>query len=517
MGRLTTLARLGGALALGLLPALAGCNGAEEDPEQGKLSAETKQEVDTVLHSINNRSESERWRGRLIELGQGSPQAKAHVLQASRTKLEQSRDRGGVGPGVLRTPGRRRVMEVVTALRPDPLGEELLRFGLEDIDVEVKLAAAAGLADWGDVRAIPALLEVALDPDAGEELRRKAVQGLRRLAEPDHRPTFLSALREDGRDVLEPIALGTFPEGSAGAPALREVAAKHPNPWAQAFALRVLGERGDEEARDLAERALESGHEAVRPTALEVLGAAGGAQAAGQLEETLRSDPADPVPAVDGLYNTGTFEAVERAAEVARDRSVATATRAAVCLRFFRRMSLSDAPEVYRERDARALALDVLREIAETEDAPRLVAAAASGLGALGRPGVDVEILLGLLQSPSREVGEEVVHALGLLGGEFAAVRLVELLHGDPALRQAAAEALTNFADPGDIPVDAVIDALDHSDAAARAAALRALEGLSGVDDGFGYDPEAPASERRAAMERWREWWGARRGGGGGW
>ncbi len=46
---------------------------------------------------------------------------------------------------------------------------------------------------------------------------------------------------------------------------------------------------------------------------------------------------------------------------------------------------------------------------------------------------------------------------------------------------------------------------------AVRVAALEALRTLAGSTDALGYDPNGAESARNHGIQRWREWWAARR------
>ena len=140
-----------------------------------------------------------------------------------------------------------------------------------------------------------------------------------------------------------------------------------------------------------------------------------------------------------------------------------------------------------------------------------MVVAAVEALGAIGEAGTDVEELLVLLRAPDAKVAPAVVKALGRLGGEYAAQKLVELVGSDAALRDAAAKSLGGFAKPRDVPVDDVIDLMASPELPVRVAALEALRALAGSTDALGYDPNGPESARNHGIARWREWWSARR------
>ena len=251
---------------------------------------------------------------------------------------------------------------------------------------------------------------------------------------------------------------------------------------------------------------------ALTPTALEVLGEAGGDRAAEELEQTLRRNPNKPGPVARGLFEVASQDALDRAVSVLTDDSLKSATRAAIATHFMARMKEEEAPGDYRQDGALQQALTGLREVLDEGRSPSLTVAAVGAIGKIGDRDADVEPLLALLRNPSAEVAPAVVAALGQLGGEFAASNLVELISTDPQLREPAGEALGSFSNPKDVPVDDLIDLLEHEEREARLAAHTALMGLSGSADPLGYDPYGEELSRRKGIDRWKRWWETRRG-----
>src|SRR5690606_23243734 len=105
-----------------------------------------------------------------------------------------------------------------------------------------------------------------------------------------------------------------------------------------------------------------------------------------------------------------------------------------------------------------------------------LTIAAIEAIAAIGERTTDAEPLAALLQE--RSLGEAVVAALGKLGGQYAAAKLVELLAVDPDLRTPASRALAGYTEPAEVPVDDLIDLLDDEQIVVRQAAIDALLGL---------------------------------------
>lgn len=514
MGRLTAATR---AARWALLPALVlalpcGCGSSEEQPE-GEVSPSDQAEIQEVAAHFNNESSTERWRERMVELGGLSPAHKRLVLDTLQGEVQKSLQRGGTGPGVLRPSGRRRAMETAARLGDDPRGRQVLAAGLEDADLDVKAAAGAGLAAWGDPGPIPTLMVVVMKTKEGDPARALAMQGLRRLAGAGQREPLLGALRGEVREAVEPVLLAAFPEADGERrAALRTVAASHRNPHARAFALQWLAAHQDPSTPELAQKALNDGDPALRPTALAALGQTGGEQGAEELERLLLSDPKDAGAAARGLFKVGTREAVERAANVFAKGDLSDATRSAVARDMLGRLREPGAPGPYGEEETLELAREPLRAAVEARQ-EGVLRAAAEALGRIGAPGADVDLLLGLLQTPDPALTGAVVLSLGHLGGPVAAAQLVDLLRVDPNLRGAAAQALAGFADPADVPVEALIDLLLHEDVPVRAGAIEALRGLSRGQVDFAFDPQGEPGARAKSAERWREWWASRRGG----
>lgn len=491
--------------------ALAGCTSSEGPPDpDAHIPVATREKVMESLAHLNNESETERWREGLVAVASESPDNRAFVLRRCLAAMRESIQKNGQGPGVLRGDGRRRVMEVAGRVTDGPDARMVLELGLDDA-LDIRTAAAAGLVTFGVDKGVPVLVRCVLEAKKGSSNQQLALQALRRAATPARRNLLLNALQSEGRDALRPVVLAAFPQAQQEKlTALREVANGHENPYARAFALEVLTDEKDPALKDLARRAVDDGHPALRPIALRALGASGGDEAAAELARVLAADPADAPDVARGLYQVGTSRALEVALGLLGAGERRERTRAAVAREFMAKTAAPDAPGPYR-----AALSDVrggLRAVLENDDAPpTLVVACVEALGAVGDPGADVEVLLSLLRSPHATISPAVVAALGKLGGDYAAAKLLELIGADPALREAAADALGAFADPRDVPVNEVIDLLERDDAPTRSAALRALLKLSGTKDTLGFDPRGTQVARDRAVARWRAWASARR------
>lgn len=513
MGRLSRTRRSQNLFAWALLIGVSatgwGCASSDDGPERPWEEVRAEQVNEFMLH-LNNRSETERHRNGLVDVGLKSPEDRKYVLEQCWSAYDKSMERGGSGAGVLRTPGRRRVMEVVARLPSDPVGTKILKAGLKDIP-EVKIPAAAGLVSFGDEKTLTILIDATLSV-LDENSRRVGVGKLKELAVPRRRDAFLSGLDERAGPVLGPIVIKTFPaSGPERSKALQEVASRHANPHARALALSTLADDKDPAAVDIARQTLSKDDAVVRPVALRVLGSRGGKEAAIEIERTLRKDPKDVAAVVRGLYEVGTEDALDRALSIVADTDLLPETRVGVVKGFLARIKEPKAPRDYRRKSAQERVVAALREHLADESSA-VVSASALALGRVGDRGKDVDPLLGLLQDPTPAVGLAVVEALGRLGGEDAGARLVDLIENAPNLRQAAAEAFAYIPRARDVPVGDVIDLLEDDRLPVREAAIVALKRLSRNKDSLGFDPGANAASRKRGVERWRAWWKARRG-----
>ncbi len=115
-------------------------------------------------------------------------------------------------------------------------------------------------------------------------------------------------------------------------------------------------------------------------------------------------------------------------------------------------------------------------------------------------------VLLGLCIDPRPDVAGSALAALGATGDS----RLVEHLHrlrwpadGHPTLALERARTYLQLGDWSEVPV--LIEGLSSEDLYTRALCGHALSQVTG--EGLGYDPQAEAAARQAAVERWQRWW----------
>ncbi|MBW3622760.1 MAG: HEAT repeat domain-containing protein [Armatimonadetes bacterium] len=115
-----------------------------------------------------------------------------------------------------------------------------------------------------------------------------------------------------------------------------------------------------------------------------------------------------------------------------------------------------------------------------------------------------VEVLSESLSRNPSPLAARILEVLGDVGDPrpYPSIETA-LQHEDPSVRFAAATAMGKLADPAAFPV--LLKTLEDSDLAVRAASNRALVRLSGKD--LGYNADASEAQRKAAQEKWREWW----------
>lgn len=136
--------------------------------------------------------------------------------------------------------------------------------------------------------------------------------------------------------------------------------------------------------------------------------------------------------------------------------------------------------------------------IVRAQASERLLAAGQGALPALGRVGDQPVLVYGRERlSTTRPVIDAI------LGGLPDRVVRDELLHGEPVVRRAAAEALGQRGRWG--AVAGLIEATEDEAQAVRAAAAASLRRLT--NRFFGYEADAVPTLRAQATERWRTWW----------
>lgn len=123
--------------------------------------------------------------------------------------------------------------------------------------------------------------------------------------------------------------------------------------------------------------------------------------------------------------------------------------------------------------------------------------------------GENVPALVELLTDSDDRIRRAAAGALGEIGDRSAVPALLRLLSDRPhaeTIREAA-RALVKIGDDAAIPD--LIALLGDGRRDVRAEAATALRFIT--KEHFGFDPDAPAEPRAAAIDRWRAWWRARR------
>lgn len=156
----------------------------------------------------------------LFDLMQSDPAMRASVLDALR------RSTGARGLSVLLTTANddqtKRDLTAMLRETHDPAAADGLATVLDTADEDIKIQAAQGLAELGDARAVPALLELAQHEDM--QKGRDALDALRLLGSADAAPTLVRMLTDDrfaNRRASTLLALGATRSQSAESSLLR--------------------------------------------------------------------------------------------------------------------------------------------------------------------------------------------------------------------------------------------------------------------------------------------------------
>ncbi|MCA8924742.1 MAG: hypothetical protein KDD82_23210 [Planctomycetes bacterium] len=499
MGTLKRAPRVAGLLSGVALTcaALAGCS-SEPPPPPPDVQAE----VDDILVGFANDSESERWRGKLIEVAHRGPQELRTTLASMEREYLRSWRRGGGGATGLNNAGRRRVMEVAAELGDSPGTRDLLAKGLKDDEPNVLAAAAHGLAAWGDASGLPALLESGRKTEG--EGREHAAAALKLLARPAERERFLAAHTGDDALLFEPTLASFPPAPVQRRKALTEVAEGHKNPHARKFAIQALSKLGGEGVEDLAKDALHD--RTTRPAALKALEGAGDADA---LAAELEREPDDADRVVAHLYRVQSAAAAQAAGRVLA--SDVNEDVRVVLLQGFYAPAGEKRPSAYAKGAGHEAVVEALRAAIERERGQALRVAVVA-LGQLGDPAVDDGALL-RLQGRDDALDAALLVGLGHLGGEVAAGHLMHTLESNPELAQAAGEGLQALAKgehQSELPGRDLIVLLDHDEQVVREQALAILQALAGDRDDRGYKPSADRESRQPGKQAWEAWWDSR-------
>ena len=130
----------------------------------------------------------------------------------------------------------------------------------------------------------------------------------------------------------------------------------------------------------------------------------------------------------------------------------------------------------------------------------------ASAMRALGQRKAKAAVapISACLADPDEQIRVAALEALGDIGAVEAVPSVLGCL-GDPkaSVAIAAVRAAARF--PAKEVVPALVGVLDHPQTGVRSNAFEALHALTRLD--FGYDPEASAEKRAAAIGLWRAWW----------
>lgn len=379
----------------------------------------------------------------LFELMQRDVGMRVTVLEALR------RSTGARGLAVLLTSARddatRRDLAIMLRATHDPAAAEALASLLGSSDEMTRIEAAHGLAELGDTRAIPVLLELARDPNP--DRARDALDSLMLVSSPQVVPALLPLLDDDaflnrrsqimrvlgrsGAREAATVLLRNLEGDDIGAAALA-LADLNDDRGFQAL-MRILPRRRDQnfaQYQGMCGVALQREFDN-RTAAVRAIGRYGRAEAAPALMRIIE-DPQDDIRL---RHDAGLALGAVANDEVLRQ-----------VLAKVQQPDLDEAARRYYlgalwQRPSRALAGALLDLIANPATPPDVRRPAAVAVGYAADPANDGR-LMSLLESDVTKHAAAVAIALG--GSDEAAQRLVARLRDDSDLRQALQDDLMN-------------------------------------------------------------------------
>lgn len=363
----------------------------------------------------------------LFELLQAQPNMRQSVLES----LKRSTGANGLITLVreARDDATRRDMVRLLAETHDPRAKDALAGLLDHADPDVKSTAALGLAELGDERAIPALLQLAADPE--DSVAMPALEAIKLMRAPSAAEGLAALLPQFlARRATILRALGTT-GNTAAAPAIR---AELEGDDVRAAAMALADLQDDEGYRfllgklprprdiDMSQPLVSNEELFLDRTAAVVAMGAYGRPDANEALMTIVEDPMDDarlrINAAIALGHTATPEVIQQLVGKIRDTNVDETAR-----RFYVQ-SLWQKPD----RANAAQLFDVI-----VSDAPAEVKRTASlGIGYMGDPAND-ERLSQMLDSEATR--REAAFAVVLGGSRENARKLVGLLRQDRDLR----------------------------------------------------------------------------------
>ncbi len=381
--------------------------------------------------------------GPLFQAMQANPTMRVQVLDALR------RSTGARGLAVLLQSASdaetRRDLATMIRGTHDPAGADALASLLTDEDPTTKLTAASGLAELGDARGVPVLLEIAQGPAL--DRARDALDMLALVQSPDvvrvlgpmvTNPTFLA--RRAG--ILKALGRSGSPE--AGRILMRELEGDDVATAAMALAeldyepaytvlLRMVPRPANtpfNEHAGMAGVALETAYQN-RTAAVKALGRYGRPDSAGALRAIVEDSLDDPRLRNDAGLALGAV-ADDAVLSTVLDRILAT--------------DLDDAARRYYigalwQRPSRAIATRMLEVIGNTQISPDIRVPAAVAVGYAADPANDARLVQML---DSAETAGPAAVAISLGGSEEAAQALLTHLGADAELRATLQELLMN-------------------------------------------------------------------------
>jgi HEAT repeat protein len=320
----------------------------------------------------------------------------------------------------------------------------------------VRRAAAAEMLGWtGSPRAVPALLEVALDA-VGEPppVRAVALRSLERVRHPDAAPALIEAL-SSAETWFPPRAAAALGRIGAGAvePLVRELT-DHARPAAsRRWAASILGEIGDHRAVRPLHDAIGDVDPELRARAAKALGRLRDPSSVAPLLDSLLTDPSSFVrtAVARALGSLPARETVEFLARSLSDpewwvrlRAVESLANLGSPARDALLGALHDRdPHVAREAARGLDRIGVVGEAIESLRREGYTPEVAELLHDVGKAG-SLDALLDGLRDPDPALVTQLIRVLGRVGDRRAGAALVELLArtNDAALEARVLEAL---------------------------------------------------------------------------
>lgn len=500
-------------LLAALLSGVAGCSSTEPPPpppeKKRELDPAVSQKIDEALDLLNNNNREERWLKQLIAAAETDDLARRAAIDRTVSAVKRSWAIPGGGQGILKAEGRARAIRALDRFGGDePAVLDVFKNAAKEGDSTVSGAAASALASRGDTASFDSLLKSLKAAKGDRAAQDRSANSLVKIVKPEQRDAVLAAIDATSRDAFAPVVSAVLPaESEPRAQALALIVRENANPQARIVAIEELRKANDPEIVDFARSQANAEDADLRGYSRKLLAAQGGKVAVLQLEDVLAKDPVDPDSAAKLIATIDSPESVRAACDTVANTARTPGARAACARHVLARVRDDKAPSSLRDPASRERGLGVLRRtINDNND--EVSRAAIEALGAAGDESDAEALALLLTRSPTQ--GAAAVTALGRIGGPAAAEKLVSVHENDPKLRKAAREALVTMKGLSKIDFNQgvlLISQLVSGDAEVRKSALVVLRAIKTDSDIFDYNPDADASARGRAVEKWIAWW----------